>query len=74
MRIETFSRSTSVTTVDGEKTSTNGYVRLLIDTGPSGILSVEVDAGDWSRSLANPGKLTSPANLDIRPRDHRVAG
>lgn len=51
-------------TVDGERRGPHAFITIEVDTG-NGVLVVEVDAGDWSKSLATG--VSSPATLRTRP-------
>lgn len=71
LKVTTVTREVEVHTIDGASSSPYGFVRFLIST-PNGPLQVDVDAGDWSRALANPG-LRVPVELDVPGRVDRSA-
>jgi hypothetical protein len=52
--IECFEREVTTQAAHGVTTENHAFLRLVVE-GVSGILAVEVEAGDWSRALANPG-------------------
>lgn len=56
-------RNVTTHTARGASTEPHAYIRIEINTG-AGVLRATVDAGDWSRALAEPGKAT-PATLDV---------
>ena len=71
LTVDTVTREVTIVTVDGAKSSPHAFIQLVIDVGePVGLVSIEVDASDWSRALAFPGAAqpATVATLERSPR------
>lgn len=64
LSVEPFESDVTTHTADGASTEKHAFVRLRIDTGASGLLVVELDAGEFSRILARP-RTATPVELQI---------
>lgn len=63
LSIETLTRNITTHTAAGARTGPHAFVRLRIQT-PNGRLLVTIDASEWSRILAFPGRDT-PIDLAV---------
>lgn len=62
IKILSLDREVTTHTRAGASTEPHRFVQIVIGTG-NGSLVAELDAGDWSRALANPG-TSVPAKLE----------
>lgn len=53
LKIERFERQVTTHTARGTSTEPHVFLKLVVE-GASGSIAIEIDAGDWSRMLANP--------------------
>lgn len=53
LKIERFERQVTTHTARGTSTEPHAFLKLVVE-GASGSIAIEIDAGDWSRMLANP--------------------
>lgn len=63
LRLDTFTKATTTTTIEGTKTAPRDFVMLTVQTA-NGELRVTLDLEDWSRLIAKPGTVT-PATLEV---------